>query len=191
MPAAVEMPPRVSRIPETRYARNGDVHIAWQAFGQGPPDIVFVAGFVSHVESQWDFPSLATFMQRLARLGRVIVFDKRGTGMSDRVATPATLEQRIDDLRAVMDAAGSQRAVLFGTSEGVPASLFFAATWPQRTLGLVAYGGSVCARPTTRGRRPTRSASASRSSRRPTGPRRSCRQARTATPAIRGSTCAR
>ena len=137
------MPPRVSRIPETRYARNGDVHIAWQAFGQGPPDIVFVAGFVSHVESQWDFPSLATFMQRLARLGRVIVFDKRGTGMSDRVATPATLEQRIDDLRAVMDAAGSQRAVLFGTSEGVPASFFFAATWPQRTLGLVAYGGSV------------------------------------------------
>jgi DNA-binding CsgD family transcriptional regulator/pimeloyl-ACP methyl ester carboxylesterase len=130
-------------IPQTHYARNGDVHIAWQAFGSGPPDIVFVAGFISHVECQWDFASLATFLRRLGQLGRVIVFDKRGTGMSDHLALPATLEQRIDDMRAVMDAAGSRHAVLFGTSEGVPASLFFAATWPQRTLGLVAYGGSV------------------------------------------------
>jgi pimeloyl-ACP methyl ester carboxylesterase len=126
-------------IPETRYTKSGEVHIAYQVTGDGPLDLVFVPGFVSHLEAQWDDPDGATMLRRLSRFSRLIRFDKRGTGLSDRGPIP-TLEQRMDDVRAVMDAAGSERAALFGISEGGPMSLLFAATYPSRTRALVLYG---------------------------------------------------
>lgn len=128
--------------PNTYYATSGDVHIAYQVISQGPIDIVLVPGWLSHVEHQWEEPSLARFLQRLASFSRLIVFDKRGTGLSDRVAESAlpTLEQRMDDVRAVMDAVGSERAALFGISEGGPMCALFAATYPTRTTALVMYG---------------------------------------------------
>src|SRR5580704_8963628 len=107
-------------MPDTRYARSGDVMIAYQVLGEGPFDVVYVPGAVSHVELQWDAAGLATLLRGLAEHARVLVFDKRGTGMSDRVWGAATLEERSDDIRAVMDAAGSDRAALVGVSEGVP-----------------------------------------------------------------------
>ena len=125
--------------PVTRYAKSGDVHIAYQVTGKGPLDLVYVPGFVSHLEADWDSPLRARFIERLGSFCRLIRFDKRGTGLSDRVAIP-TLEQRMDDVRAVMDAAGSERAALFGVSEGGPMSLLFAATYPARTTALVIYG---------------------------------------------------
>lgn len=129
--------------PETKYARSGDVHIAYQVIGGGPLDLVFVPGFVSHVELEWEDPVTARFNRRLASFSRLILFDKRGTGLSDRASTAHlfTLEQRMDDVRAVMDAVGSQRAALFGVSEGAPMSILFAATYPERTSALVLYGG--------------------------------------------------
>jgi class 3 adenylate cyclase len=128
--------------PETRYAKSGDVHIAYQVVGDGPIDLVVVAGFVTHLEDLWEDPRFAGFLQRLASFSRLILFDKRGTGMSDRVPDAAlpTLEQRMDDVRAVMDAAGSERAALLGWSEGGPMSVLFAATYPQRTVALILYG---------------------------------------------------
>jgi pimeloyl-ACP methyl ester carboxylesterase len=126
--------------PETRYARSGDVNIAYQVVGDGPFDLVFIPGFISHVEIYWEEPMLARFFQRLASFSRLIVFDKRGQGMSDPVAGAPTLEQRMDDARAVMDAAGSERASLFGVSEGGPMSMLFSATYPERTAALVIYG---------------------------------------------------
>jgi pimeloyl-ACP methyl ester carboxylesterase len=128
--------------PETKYAKSGDVHIAYQVVGSGPVDLVCVPGWVSHVEYQWEDPATAAALRRLASFARLILFDKRGTGLSDRVpeAGPPTLEQRIDDVRAVMDAAGSARAALFGVSEGGPMALLFAATYPARTAALVLYG---------------------------------------------------
>jgi class 3 adenylate cyclase/pimeloyl-ACP methyl ester carboxylesterase len=125
--------------PETRYAKSGDVHIAYQVSGAGPRDLVFVAGFVSHLELDWEVPARAHFYERLGKFARLIRFDKRGTGMSDRVQV-ATLEERMDDVRAVMDATKSERAVLFGASEGGSMSLLFAATYPARTSALVLYG---------------------------------------------------
>jgi class 3 adenylate cyclase len=125
--------------PVTRYAKSGDVHIAYQVTGEGPLDLVFVPGFVSHLEADWDSALRARFIERLGSFSRLIRFDKRGTGLSDRVAIP-TLEERMDDVRAVMDAAGSERATLFGISEGGPMSLLFAATYPARTTALVIYG---------------------------------------------------
>src|SRR6266850_2262655 len=125
--------------PETRYAKSGDVHIAYQVTGSGPLDIVYVPGFVSHLELAWDNPAAAHGFERLGTFARLIRFDKRGTGMSDRVAI-ATLEERMDDVRAVMDAAGSAKATLLGISEGGPMSLLFAATYPDRTSALVLYG---------------------------------------------------
>jgi pimeloyl-ACP methyl ester carboxylesterase len=125
--------------PVTRYAKSGDVHIAYQVTGAGPLDLVFVPGFVSHLEADWDSPARARFIERLGSFSRLIRFDKRGTGLSDRVPIP-TLEQRMDDVRAVMDAVGSERAALFGISEGGPMSLLFAATYPTRTTALVIYG---------------------------------------------------
>lgn len=121
--------------PETRYARSESVHIAYQAVGQGPPDLVFVPGFVSHVELGWEEQYLARFLRRLSSFARLIVFDKRGTGLSDPVpvAELPTLEQRMDDVRAVMDAAGAPRAHLLGISEGGPMNALFAATYPERT----------------------------------------------------------
>jgi class 3 adenylate cyclase len=129
-------------VPETRYARSGDVNIAYQVFGGGPLDLVFVPGWVSHVEEAWEYPSLAAFLRTLASFARVITFDKRGTGLSDAVPVDRlpTLEQRMDDVRAVMEAAASRRAAVFGVSEGGNMSVLFAATYPERTTALVTYG---------------------------------------------------
>src|SRR5262249_50793242 len=125
--------------PETRYARSGDVRIAYQVVGNGPFDLVFVPGFVSNIELFWETP-WANVFSRLATFCRLIIFDKRGTGLSDRDVGIATLEERMDDVRAVMDAAGSERAALFGISEGGSMSLLFAATYPERVPALVLYG---------------------------------------------------
>ena len=120
----------MTTMPETKYAKSGDVYIAYQVVGDGPRDLVFVPPFVSHVELYWEEPSLVRFLHRLASFSRLIVFDKRGTGLSDRVSNNALpdLEQRMDDVRAGLDAVGSQRAALFGPSEGGPMSALFAAT---------------------------------------------------------------
>ena len=128
--------------PKTEYARSGDVHIAYQVVGQGPLDLVYVPGWVSHVEQAWEEPTLARFLRRLSSFSRLIVFDKRGTGLSDRVPDDKlpTLEERMDDLRAVMDAAGSERAAVFGVSEGGNLCALFAATYPERTTSLVMFG---------------------------------------------------
>jgi class 3 adenylate cyclase len=125
---------------QTRYARSGDVHIAYRIFGDGPRDIVLIPGTVSHVELYWEFPPNEYLLKRLTSFARVIVFDKRGQGLSDRVGAEQTLEERIGDVRAVMDAAGSERATIYGWSEGGPMSLMFAATYPQRTSALVLCG---------------------------------------------------
>src|SRR5256714_1925969 len=127
--------------PETRYARSGDVHIAYQVFGEGDFDLVLVPGFTTHVELVWEYPPIARFMEGMASFARVITFDRRGSGLSDPVAHAPTLEQRMDDVRAVMDAAGSERAALVGISEGVPLSILFAATYPARVRALVCSGG--------------------------------------------------
>jgi pimeloyl-ACP methyl ester carboxylesterase/class 3 adenylate cyclase len=126
--------------PPTRYARSGDVSIAYQVVGDGPLDLVLVLGFATHVELQWEAPPFAQFCERLASFSRLLIFDKRGTGLSDPVTEVPTLEERIDDVRAVMDAAGSERAALFGISEGAPMSVLFAATHPERVSSLVLYG---------------------------------------------------
>ena len=128
--------------PTTRYARSADVNIAYQVVGDGPLDLVLVPGWVSQVEAMWDEPTHEAFLRRLASFSRLIVFDKRGTGLSDRVSVDRlpTLDDRMDDVRAVMDAAGSERAALFGTSEGGVMSALFAATYPQRTAALILYG---------------------------------------------------
>ena len=133
-------------LPETKYARSGDIHVAYQVSGDGPFDLVLVPGFVSHVEYQWEDPSTARFFERLASFSRLIRFDKRGTGLSDRVAGVPPLEERMDDVRAVMDAAGSERAAIVGFSEGGQLSMMFAATYPHRTNALVLYGSGVTAR---------------------------------------------
>jgi pimeloyl-ACP methyl ester carboxylesterase len=127
--------------PETRYARSGDVNIAYQIVGDGPRDLVFVPGWVSNIELLWEEPTVATFLQRLASFSRLILFDKRGTGLSDRVKDMPGLETRMDDVRAVMDAAGSTRAALIGYSEGAPMCCLFAATYPQRTSALIVLEG--------------------------------------------------
>ena len=128
--------------PETRYVKSGDAHIAYQVVGDGPVDLIVVRGYISHVEVAWESPALASFYRRLASFCRLILFDKRGTGLSDRVPEDRlpTLEQRMDDVRAVMEAVGSERAALFGASEGGPMCLLFAATYPERTLGLLLWG---------------------------------------------------
>jgi len=126
--------------PQTRYAKSGEVNIAYQVIGDGPFDLVFVPGFVSHLDLQWAEPRIARFLDKLASFSRLILFDKRGTGLSDPVAAPAPLEDRMDDVRAVMDAAGSERAALLGVSEGGPMSILFAATYPERTRALILCG---------------------------------------------------
>ena len=130
----------MTAAPETRYAKSGDVHIAYQVLGDGPIDLLFVPGFVSNVEATWQHPVRAAFFRRLASFSRLILFDKRGTGMSDRTSQIFTLEQRMEDVNAVLDAVGSERAALFGTSEGGPMSILFAASHPQRTIALVIFG---------------------------------------------------
>src|SRR5207248_4129908 len=105
-------------IPPSRYARSGDVSIAYQVVGEEPLDVVLVPGFVTHVELLWELPPVARYFERIASFSRLLLFDKRGTGLSDPVADVPTLEQRVDDVRAVMDATGSDRASLIGISEG-------------------------------------------------------------------------
>jgi pimeloyl-ACP methyl ester carboxylesterase len=128
--------------PETRYAKSGDINIAYQVVGEGPFDLVYVPGWVSNVELLWEKPKPARFLERLASFSRLILFDKRGTGMSDRVSTDRlpTLEQRMDDVRAVLDAVGSESAALLGHSEGGGMSVLFAATYPERSRALVLVG---------------------------------------------------
>jgi len=126
--------------PKTSYAKSGDVYIAYQVVGDGPFDLVFVPGAWSNIEWAWEEPLVARFLHRLASFSRLILFDKRGTGLSDRLAAVPDLEERMDDVRAVMDAAGSKRAALLGVSEGGPMSIQFAATYPDRAIALVLYG---------------------------------------------------
>ena len=126
--------------PQTRYARSGDASIAYQVFGEGEIDLVVAFPFVSHLDLLWESPAQARFMRRLGSFARVIPFDRRGVGLSDPVTDGATLEERMDDARAVMDAAGSERAALFGMSEGSTMCMLFAATYPERTAALVLWG---------------------------------------------------
>ena len=130
------------REPETKYAKSGDVNVAYQVVGDGPIDLVYVPGIISHLDVFWEEPAYARSLERLASFSRLILFDKRGQGLSDRLPPTQlpTLEERMDDVRAVMDAAGSERAALFGWSEGGSLAAFFAATYPQRTTALLLYG---------------------------------------------------
>jgi pimeloyl-ACP methyl ester carboxylesterase len=132
----------VAATPRTRYALSGDAHIAYQVFGEGEVDLVFVPGFVSNIEHYWEMPGVPRLLERMGSFARVVMFDKRGTGLSDPVADAPPLEQRMDDMQAVMDAVGLERAALFGISEGGPASVLFAATYPERTNALVLYGST-------------------------------------------------
>src|SRR4029453_10381888 len=130
----------MAEIPATHYVKSDDVHIAYQVLGEGSFDLLFVPGFLSTIEAKWQSSGKSAFFRRLASFCRLILFDKRGTGLSDRTSQIFTLEQRMDDVRAVMDAVGSERAALFGTSEGGPMSVLFAPTYPQRTTALALYG---------------------------------------------------
>jgi pimeloyl-ACP methyl ester carboxylesterase len=126
-------------VPDPQYAKSGHVRIAYQVVGDGPFDLVFVPGFISNLDLTWDDPVRAQVWNRLAAFSRLILFDKRGTGLSDRTGGVPTLEERMD-VRAVMDAVGSRQAALFGASEGGAMSMLFAATYPDRTRGMVLYG---------------------------------------------------
>jgi class 3 adenylate cyclase len=131
-------------VPDTKYAMSGDVHIAYQQFGNGPIDLVFVPGWASHLDYAWEEPSVRRFLERLGTFARVVWFDKRGTGLSDKVATLPILEVRVDDVRAVMDAVRWDRAAIMGVSEGGSMSALFAATYPERTNALVLFGAFAC-----------------------------------------------
>ena len=133
-------------MPETRYALSGDVSIAYQVMGDGPVDVIVVPGFISHIEFRHELPGYTASLRRLSSFARVVAFDKRGQGLSDRVSDAPSLEQRMDDVRAIMDAIGSQRATLFGHSEGCAMSVLFAATYPERVSGLILFGGYVTRR---------------------------------------------
>ena len=128
-------------MPATRYAQSANVRIAWQALGSGARDLLFVQGWVSNIEANWQFPEIDAFLRRLAAFGRLIVFDKRGTGLSDRVARMPTMDERMDDVRAVLEAAQARPAVAIGASEGCALAASFAATYPERVAGVVLYGG--------------------------------------------------
>jgi class 3 adenylate cyclase/pimeloyl-ACP methyl ester carboxylesterase len=128
-------------VPETRYAQSGDVNIAYQTMGHGPHDMVIVSGANSHVEFHHELPGFTAFLRRLSGFARVVTFDKRGVGLSDRVSGVPPLEERMDDVRAVMDAIGSKRAVLLGFSDGCAMSVLFAATYPERVSHLILVGG--------------------------------------------------
>jgi len=131
----------MNEIRETKYARSGDVHIAYQVFGEGPMDVVTSPGWISHMEYQWEQPLLAHFLRRPTSYARVLLFDKRGTGLSDRTTGVPTLEECMDDIRAVMDAEGSERAALVGHYDSGAHSAMFAATYPERTSALIIVGG--------------------------------------------------
>ena len=129
-------------IPETRYARSGEVNIAYQVIGDGPIDLVYMPGFISHVELSWGLPGRGDFLRALGEFARVIQLDKRGTGMSDRIRDLPTIETIVQDVCAVMDAAGSERAALFGVDAGGPANILFAKMHPERTAALILFGTS-------------------------------------------------
>lgn len=129
------------KLPETRYVLSGEVSIAYQVMGNGPIDILLVPGLFTHVEFMHEMPGYTAFLRRLSSFARIVTFDKRGQGLSDRMSGAPSLEQRMDDVRAVMDAIGSRRAVLFGFSEGCPMSVLFAATYPERVSHLVLVAG--------------------------------------------------
>lgn len=137
-----------AEIPEVKYAKSGDVHIAYQTFGTGIVDVVFAGPATSHLAVWWEWPRTADFFRELAKFSRVIMFDKRGVGMSDHAVGIAPLGERTDDIRAVMDACGSKSAVIFGVSESGPMAILFAATYPERTQGLVIFGSHACTRKT-------------------------------------------
>ena len=132
--------PSAFRAPETQYALSGDLRIAYQVLGEAPIDLVHAPGWVSHLEYGWEEPSLAHFNRELAAFSRLLLFDKRGTGLSDRAAGLPDIQQRMEDVRAVMDAAGSHRAVIFGWSESASMAIAFAATYPMRSIALVLFG---------------------------------------------------
>jgi pimeloyl-ACP methyl ester carboxylesterase len=136
-------------IPETRYAKTSDgIHIAYQVLGDGPIDLVYVGPWVTHIEYPWELPQYASYLRRIASFSRLIMFDKRGFGMSDPVPADQlpNLETRMDDLRAVVDEVGSDRAVIYGASESGMLDLLYAATYPERTLALVIHGSYPSAR---------------------------------------------
>jgi class 3 adenylate cyclase/pimeloyl-ACP methyl ester carboxylesterase len=126
--------------PEIHYAKSGDVHIAYQVFGHGPENLIIIPGFISHIEHSWDSPDQARWLNHVARRARVVIFDKRGTGLSDRLGQLPNLDQRMDDARAVMDAAGIERATIMGVSEGGSLAVLFAASHPERCSALILYG---------------------------------------------------
>ena len=132
-------------LPVTRYALSGDINIAYQTMGSGPVDIIMVPGFVSHVEFTHELAGYTAFLRRLSTFARVVTFDKRGQGLSDRISGAPSLEQRMDDVRAVMDDIGSRRAVVVGFSEGCAMSALFAATYPERVAQLILFGGFAVA----------------------------------------------
>jgi len=126
--------------PNTLYTKSGRINIAYQVFGAGEMDLVYIPGWVSNIDLMWSCPELVSFLEALGKISRVILFDKRGTGLSDRMVELSTLEERMDDIRAVMDAVDSEKAILFGHSEGGSASALFAATYPSRTIALITFG---------------------------------------------------
>ena len=126
--------------PETRYAKSGDVHIAYQVMGSGPIDLVLIPGLFTHVEHQWEEPSFARFLGRLASFSRLIVFDARGAGLSDQAPELPPMEEQMDDVLTVLDAVGSSSAAIFGLSQAGPMAILFAASHPERTRAIVLYG---------------------------------------------------
>jgi class 3 adenylate cyclase len=130
-------------VTDVRFARSGDVDVAYRVVGAGPVDLVYAQGAYTHLEIEWEQPAFRRYCERLAEFCRLILFDKRGMGMSDRVPGATTLEERMDDVRAVMDAVGSERAAVMGESEGGPLAMLFAAAHPERTLGLILQGAEV------------------------------------------------
>ena len=128
--------------PPVRYADSGGVEIAYQVLGEGPPDIIWLGGALTHLELLWEHPAYRRFCEQLASFSRLILFDKRGMGLSERTRV-GTLDDRMDDARAVLDATGSERAVLLGVSEGGPMSMVFAATYPERVQALLLVGAEV------------------------------------------------
>jgi class 3 adenylate cyclase/alpha-beta hydrolase superfamily lysophospholipase len=133
------------KLPETRYVSSGDFSIAYQVLGDRPIDLILVPGLFSHIDFLHELPGYTAFLRRLSNFARVVTFDKRGQGLSDRIGGAPSLEERMDDLRAIMDVIGSRRAVLLGVSEGCPMSILFAATYPERVSHLILFGGFACA----------------------------------------------
>ena len=140
MPSAWRHDLRMATVPDINYARSADgVHVAYQVLGDGPPDVVYANSFMSHIEVSWDYPPAVRFYERIAAFSRLVLFDRRGTGLSDPIVEHFTMEDRTDDIRAVMDAIGLERAVLLGSSEGAMACLYFAALHPERVSALILF----------------------------------------------------